>query len=249
MQFPAAAAELAKGGARLWLNPSGVSWGIFQKVVEAQPAEGGRGMRRKTESNGSAVNGAAAGAAQPNVLETDSPVQWFKAIKVRAIQILSSPGPIFSLKVQNWLLRRFVMVNVKNRNAGAGLLWNKEHTALCQCLPLPAAVCTGALPTFTHARMHVYECVYVCMQNEVEKEGMREAHLRDAVALCDHFSWFEERMEAGEQLTEVRLLLPSLLQTSRPFRFRESGESSKLASCCALVLGATRDVLELGAGA
>ena len=42
------------------------------------------------------------------------------------------------------------------------------------------------------------------MQNEVEKEGMREAHLRDAVALCDHFSWFEERMEAGEKITEVR---------------------------------------------
>lgn len=32
---------------------------------------------------------------------------------------------------------------------------------------------------------------------------MREAHLRDAIALCDHFSWFEERMEAGESVTEV----------------------------------------------
>jgi Xaa-Pro aminopeptidase len=43
------------------------------------------------------------------------------------------------------------------------------------------------------------------MQNEQEKEGMKEAHLRDSVALCDHFSWFEEAMEAGKTLTEVEL--------------------------------------------
>lgn len=43
------------------------------------------------------------------------------------------------------------------------------------------------------------------IQNESEKAGMREAHLRDAVALCDHFSWFEEQMEAGETITEVAL--------------------------------------------
>lgn len=34
---------------------------------------------------------------------------------------------------------------------------------------------------------------------------MVEAHLRDAVALCDHFSWFEEQMEAGKEVTEVEL--------------------------------------------
>lgn len=78
MQFPAAAAELAKGGAKLWLNPSGVSWGIYQKVLEAQPTSSSRGKRRKTETNGTA----AGGAAQPNVLEAQSPVQNFKAIKV-----------------------------------------------------------------------------------------------------------------------------------------------------------------------
>jgi hypothetical protein len=34
---------------------------------------------------------------------------------------------------------------------------------------------------------------------------MVEAHMRDAVALCDHFSWMEEKMQAGEQVTEVEL--------------------------------------------
>lgn len=43
------------------------------------------------------------------------------------------------------------------------------------------------------------------LQNEQEQAGMLEAHLRDAVALCEHFSWFEEQMEAGKQITEVEL--------------------------------------------
>ena len=43
------------------------------------------------------------------------------------------------------------------------------------------------------------------MQNKSEIAGMVEAHLRDAVALCDHFSWFEEQMEAGKEVTEVEL--------------------------------------------
>ena len=34
---------------------------------------------------------------------------------------------------------------------------------------------------------------------------MVEAHMMDAVALCDHFSWFEAEMEAGRSVTEVEL--------------------------------------------
>ena len=34
---------------------------------------------------------------------------------------------------------------------------------------------------------------------------MVEAHLRDAVALCEHFAWFEEQMEKGEKITECAL--------------------------------------------
>lgn len=31
-------------------------------------------------------------------------------------------------------------------------------------------------------------------KNEVEREGMRRAHIRDAVAMCDTFSYLEERV-------------------------------------------------------
>jgi Xaa-Pro aminopeptidase len=31
-------------------------------------------------------------------------------------------------------------------------------------------------------------------KNDVEREGMRRAHIRDAVAMCDTFSYLEERV-------------------------------------------------------
>lgn len=31
-------------------------------------------------------------------------------------------------------------------------------------------------------------------KNSVEREGMRRAHVRDAVAMCDTFSYLEERV-------------------------------------------------------
>ena len=34
---------------------------------------------------------------------------------------------------------------------------------------------------------------------------MREAHLRDAVALCDFFAFLEDTIAAGKQLTEVEV--------------------------------------------
>lgn len=43
------------------------------------------------------------------------------------------------------------------------------------------------------------------IKNSAELAGMVEAHMRDAVALCDHFSWFEEQMEAGKRISEVEL--------------------------------------------
>ncbi|EQC26615.1 hypothetical protein SDRG_15555 [Saprolegnia diclina VS20] len=42
------------------------------------------------------------------------------------------------------------------------------------------------------------------IKNEVEIEGMRQAHIRDGAALVKFFSWLEEQLEAGnESLTEV----------------------------------------------
>lgn len=35
------------------------------------------------------------------------------------------------------------------------------------------------------------------VKNAAELAGMREAHLRDAVALCDFLCWLEREMEAG----------------------------------------------------
>lgn len=40
-------------------------------------------------------------------------------------------------------------------------------------------------------------------KNEQELDGMREAHLRDAVAIIEFLSWFEEQITSGVVLTEV----------------------------------------------
>jgi len=41
------------------------------------------------------------------------------------------------------------------------------------------------------------------IKNEVELEGMRRSHLRDAVALCHYFSWLEAQLKSGAVLDEV----------------------------------------------
>lgn len=41
------------------------------------------------------------------------------------------------------------------------------------------------------------------IKNDAELEGMREAHLRDAVALCDFLHWIEKEVSSGRTLTEV----------------------------------------------
>lgn len=52
-------------------------------------------------------------------------------------------------------------------------------------------------------------CVYVpqAVKNLAELTGMREAHLRDAVAICDFFAWFEATIASGRELSEVRCAL------------------------------------------
>jgi len=41
------------------------------------------------------------------------------------------------------------------------------------------------------------------IKNNVELEGMRQSHLRDAVALCHYFAWLEDQLVQGKQLSEV----------------------------------------------
>jgi Xaa-Pro aminopeptidase len=42
-------------------------------------------------------------------------------------------------------------------------------------------------------------------KNNVEREGMRRAHIRDAAAMCDTMSYLEERFAAGDHWTEQLL--------------------------------------------
>lgn len=41
------------------------------------------------------------------------------------------------------------------------------------------------------------------LKNPVELEGIREAHIRDGVALAEFFHWLEGEVKAGKALTEV----------------------------------------------
>ena len=41
------------------------------------------------------------------------------------------------------------------------------------------------------------------IKNEVEKAGIRGAHVRDAVALCHYFAWLEELVEGGGTISEL----------------------------------------------
>ena len=66
------------------------------------------------------------------------------------------------------------------------------------------------------------EIATVVVQNDAEKAGMIEAHLRDAVALCEHFSWFEEQMEAGKEITECASLRDVGLASCRSSQMRVS---------------------------
>uniref|UniRef100_A0A336MES5 CSON010922 protein n=1 Tax=Culicoides sonorensis TaxID=179676 RepID=A0A336MES5_CULSO len=42
-------------------------------------------------------------------------------------------------------------------------------------------------------------------KNEVEKEGMRRAHIRDAAAMCEVFAYLEQRYLLGDSFTELSL--------------------------------------------
>eukprot|EP00879_Flechtneria_rotunda_P015989 GHRR01016722.1.p1 GENE.GHRR01016722.1~~GHRR01016722.1.p1 ORF type:complete len:698 (+),score=235.84 GHRR01016722.1:303-2396(+) len=43
------------------------------------------------------------------------------------------------------------------------------------------------------------------LKNSAELEGMREAHLRDAVAICDFLEWLGDKIGSGGTLTEVEV--------------------------------------------
>ena len=48
-------------------------------------------------------------------------------------------------------------------------------------------------------------------KNHVEREGMRKAHIRDAVAMCDTFSYLEERVSQREFTSLITICLIKFL--------------------------------------
>lgn len=41
------------------------------------------------------------------------------------------------------------------------------------------------------------------IKNDVEIEGMKRAHIKDAVALCEYFAWLEDVISKGDDVTEI----------------------------------------------
>jgi len=41
------------------------------------------------------------------------------------------------------------------------------------------------------------------LKNPVEIQGMENAHIRDAAALCEFFAWLETQIQAGVKVTEI----------------------------------------------
>lgn len=121
---------LAQMGTKMWIDPSKVSFGVFEAAMQAaassqaagqQAGAGTRGKRRR------ASNGAANGAAAP------APAVDSKAL------FLERASPVVAAKA---------------------------------------------------------------IKNETEVAGMREAHLRDAVALANFLCWLEKQIAGGAVLTE-----------------------------------------------
>jgi Xaa-Pro aminopeptidase len=42
-------------------------------------------------------------------------------------------------------------------------------------------------------------------KNKVEREGMRRAHIRDGVAMCDSLSFFEERVSDSCSSSQIKI--------------------------------------------
>ncbi len=41
------------------------------------------------------------------------------------------------------------------------------------------------------------------MKNEIEIQGSQEAHQKDGIALCKHFAWLQEKLDDGEEVSEL----------------------------------------------
>lgn len=46
-------------------------------------------------------------------------------------------------------------------------------------------------------------CLMMVVKNQVEAEGMKLAHIKDAVALVKYFAWLQDKIQKGEFVTEI----------------------------------------------
>lgn len=73
-----------------------------------------------------------------------------------------------------------------------------------------ASSSSGVAAAVVPSKAHIVEAsspvvAAKAIKNEAELAGMREAHLRDAVALCDFISWLETEIASGKTVTEVEV--------------------------------------------
>ncbi|KAI7815714.1 Xaa-Pro APN2 [Rhyzopertha dominica] len=46
-------------------------------------------------------------------------------------------------------------------------------------------------------------CLMKCIKNDVERQSLRNAHIKDAAAVCCYFAWLEAALANGERVTEI----------------------------------------------
>lgn len=66
-------------------------------------------------------------------------------------------------------------------------------------------LCSCGLIVFQQGRIAVARSPVAdlkAIKNETEVEGFRASHIRDGAALARYFAWLEERLNAGDELTE-----------------------------------------------
>ncbi|XP_022096569.1 xaa-Pro aminopeptidase 1-like isoform X2 [Acanthaster planci] len=85
------------------------------------------------------------------------------------------------------------LADLYQEGSGTGKTWisPKSSNALVSCIPKSQCVLQGT-PVLTSK----------AVKNEVEIRGMKNAHIRDAVALCEYFQWLEKEVPKGH-LTEI----------------------------------------------
>ncbi|KAH9530015.1 Xaa-Pro aminopeptidase 1, variant 2 [Dermatophagoides farinae] len=77
-------------------------------------------------------------------------------------------------------IRSFVSINPSDK------IWisNKSSYALVNLIPESRRILTGVSPV----------CCLKAIKNQIELDGMRRAHIKDAVALCELFAWIEDEV-------------------------------------------------------